>query len=211
MKKSLTLLAISLLSASAHAGRPLSVDDANVNEKGVAHVETFWSRGADGSRTFTVAPTYSPIPGLDLTAVDTRTAAGGPHSQTLQAKLQVTAVQEKGCYFAWVLGATVWQKGDGQKSFIAADGSCNILGGSIHSSLMSTRNIEGKNEPSLGLAWEQNFGEWTGHIESVAQRASKPLVGIGLRKDVMPGLQLDGTWGKQGGKAVFSLGSKYTF
>jgi hypothetical protein len=67
MKKSLTLLAISLLSASAHAGRPLSVDDANVNEKGVAHVETFWSRGADGSRTFTVAPTYSPIPGLDLT------------------------------------------------------------------------------------------------------------------------------------------------
>jgi hypothetical protein len=187
------------------------VDDANVNEKGVAHVETFWSRGADGSRTFTVAPTYSPIPGLDLTAVDARTAAGGPYSQTLQAKLQVTAVQEKGCYFAWVLGATVWQKGDGQKSFIAANGSCNILGGSIHSSLMSTRNIEGKNEPSLGLAWEQNFGEWTGHIESVAQRASKPLVGIGLRKDVMPGLQLDGTWGKQGGKAVFSLGSKYTF
>ena len=165
MKKSLTLLAISLLSASAHAGRPLSVDDANVNEKGVA----------------------------------------------LQAKLQVTAVQEKGCYFAWVFGATVWQKGDGQKSFVAANGSCNILGGSIHSSLMSTRNIEGKNEPSLGLAWEQNFGEWTGHIESVAQRASKPLVGMGLRKDVMPGLQLDGTWGKQGGKAVFSLGSKYTF
>ena len=211
MKKSLTLLAISLLSASAHAGRPLSVDDANVNEKGVAHIETFWSRGADGSRTFTVAPTYSPIPGLDLTAVDTRTAAGGPHSQTLQAKLQVTAVQDKGCYFAWVLGATIWQKGDGQKSFVAANGSCNIFGGSIHSSLMSTRNIEGKNEPSLGLAWEQNFGEWTGHIESVAQRASKPLVGIGLRKDVMPGLQLDGTWGKQGGKAVFSLGSKYMF
>jgi hypothetical protein len=146
-----------------------------------------------------------------LTAVDTRTAAGGPHSQTLQAKLQVTAVQEKGCYFAWVFGATVWQKGDGQKSFVAANGSCNILGGSIHSSLMSTRNIEGKNEPSFGLAWEQNFGEWTGHIESVAQRASKPLVGMGLRKDVMPGLQLDGTWGKQGGKAVFSLGSKYTF
>ena len=109
MKKSLTLLAISLMSVSAHAGRPLSVDDANVNEKGVAHVETFWSRGADGSRTFTVAPTYSPIPGLDLIAVDTRTAAGGPHSQTLQAKLQVTAVQEKGCYFAWVFGATVWQ------------------------------------------------------------------------------------------------------
>jgi hypothetical protein len=37
------------------------------------------------------------------------------------------------------------------------------------------------------------------------------LVGVGLRKDVLPGLQLDGTWGKQGGMSVFSLGTKYTF
>ena len=211
MKKIIGLLAFSFLSVAAQAGRPMSVDDANVNDKGVAHVETYWSRSADGSRTFTVAPTYSPIQGLDLIAIDTRTAAGGPHSQTLQAKLQVTAVRDEGCYFAWVLGATVWQKGDGQKSFVAANGSCNILGGSLHSSLVSTRDGEGRDTPSLGLAWEQNLGARTGHVESVAQRGSKPLVGIGLRKEVMPGLQLDGTWGKQGGKAVFSLGSKFTF
>jgi hypothetical protein len=85
MKNSLSLLAISLLSMSVQAGRPMSVDDANVNDKGVAHVESFWSR------------------------------------------------------------------------------------------------------------------------------AAKPLVGVGLRKDVLPGLQLDGTWGKQGGMSVFSLGTKYTF
>jgi hypothetical protein len=43
---------------SVQAGRPMSVDDANVNAKGVAH------------------------------------------SQTLQAKMQVTAAQDQGCYFA---------------------------------------------------------------------------------------------------------------
>jgi len=33
MKNSLSLLAISLLSMSVQAGRPMSVDDANVNDK----------------------------------------------------------------------------------------------------------------------------------------------------------------------------------
>jgi hypothetical protein len=73
MKKIISLLAISLISVSAQAGRPLSVDDANVNDAGVAHVETFWSRAADGSRSLTIAPTYSPLPGLDLILADSRT------------------------------------------------------------------------------------------------------------------------------------------
>jgi hypothetical protein len=47
MKKIISLLAISLFGVSAQAGRPLSVDDANVNDAGVAHIETFWSRAAD--------------------------------------------------------------------------------------------------------------------------------------------------------------------
>jgi hypothetical protein len=211
MKYLLTGLLIGILSLSAHAGRPLTVDDANVNDKGVAHVESFWSRAADGSRTFSFAPTYSPWSGIDLIAIDTRTLSAGPHSQTLQAKWQVTAARDEGCYFAWVFGATVWQKGNGQKSFVGANGSCNIAGGAFHSSLVNTRDSEGRDTPSLGIAWEHSFGEWSGHIESVAQRSGKPLVGLGLRRDILPGLQLDGTWGKQGGKAVFSLGTKYTF
>jgi hypothetical protein len=187
------------------------VDDANVNDQGVAHVETFWSRAADGSRTLTLAPTYSPLPGLDLIAQDVKTFSGGPHSQTFQAKMQVTAPKEKSCHFAWVLGVTQWQKGEGQKSFVAGNTSCDMGAGTLHSSLVSSRDAEGKDVPSWGVAWEQAMGDWTAHIESVAQRAAKPLVGVGLRRDVLPGLQMDGTWGKQGGKAVFSLGTKYTF
>ena len=40
MKNLFSLLAISLLSMSVQAGRPMNVDDANVNEKGVAHSQT---------------------------------------------------------------------------------------------------------------------------------------------------------------------------
>lgn len=211
MKKIISLLAFSLLSLSAQAGRPLSVDDANVNDKGVAHVETFWSRAADGSRTFTVAPTYSPLPGLDLIAVDTRTLAGGAHSQTFQAKMQVTSPKDNSCHFAWVVGTTQWQKGEGQKSFVSANTSCDMGVGALHASVVSSRDAVGRDTPSMGVAWEQSFGAWTGHIESVAQRATKPMVGIGARTEVRPGFQVDGTWGRLGGKALFSLGTKFTF
>jgi hypothetical protein len=37
------------------------------------------------------------------------------------------------------------------------------------------------------------------------------MMGIGARTDIMPGVQLDGTWGRVGGKAMFSLGTKITF
>ena len=211
MKKIIGLLAVSLLSVSAQAGRPLSVDDANVNDTGVAHVETFWSRAADGSRSFTIAPTYSPLPGLDLIAQDVRTLSGGAHSQTLQAKMQVTSPKDNSCHFAWVVGATQWQKGDGQKSFVSANSSCDMGMGALHANVVSSRDAVGRDTPSLGVAWEQSFGAWTGHIESIAQRAAKPMVGIGARTDVMPGFQLDGTLGRVGGKAMFSLGTKFTF
>jgi hypothetical protein len=211
MKKIISLLATSLLCVSAQAGRPLTVDDANVNDTGVAHVETFWSRAADGSRTFTVAPTYSPLPGLDLIAVDTRTLAGGAHSQTFQAKMQVTSPKDNSCHFAWVVGTTQWQKGEGQKSFVSANTSCDMGVGALHASVVSSRDAVGRDTPSMGVAWEQSFGAWTGHIESVAQRATKPMVGIGARTEVRPGFQVDGTWGRLGGKALFSLGTKFTF
>jgi len=211
MKKIISLLATSLLCVAVQAGRPLTVDDANVNDTGVAHVETFWSRAADGSRTFTVAPTYSPLPGLDLIAVDTRTLAGGAHSQTFQAKMQVTSPKDNSCHFAWVVGTTQWQKGEGQKSFVSANTSCDMGVGALHASVVSSRDAVGRDTPSMGVAWEQSFGAWTGHIESVAQRATKPMVGIGARTEVRPGFQVDGTWGRLGGKALFSLGTKFTF
>ena len=53
----------------AHAGRPLSVDDAGVDEVGHGHVEVWWEgqRGQPG--TVSMAPAFTPIAGLELGAV----------------------------------------------------------------------------------------------------------------------------------------------
>ena len=43
----------------AQAGRPLTVDDANVNEVGEGQVEGWWTRSPNGARSWTVAPAYA--------------------------------------------------------------------------------------------------------------------------------------------------------
>ena len=44
---------------SVQAGRPLTVDDANVNDLGEGHVEGWWTRAPGDSRSWAVAPAYS--------------------------------------------------------------------------------------------------------------------------------------------------------
>jgi hypothetical protein len=189
----------------------MGADDTTTQVKGVAHIETMWSRDTDGSRSLTVMPTYSPWPGLDLLAMENRPLAQGFKEQTLQAKIQISSARYQDCWVAWVLGVTVWQKGDGPKSFLAANGSCDIAIGSLHSSVVSTRDVQGRDVSSLSVAWENQFGPWTYYLETVSQRIHKPFVGFGIRRDVVPGLQLEGMWGKQGSQPVISLGSRYSF
>ena len=110
-----------------------------------------------------------------------------------------------------MVGVTLWQKGDGSKSFLAANGSCDLAMGTLFSSLMTTREAQGRAVPSLSLAWEQSYGPWTGFVEAVSESAHKPLLSLGVRRDVLPGVQLEGIWGKQGGQALISLGTRFTF
>ena len=48
-----TACALALLCTPAWAGRPLSVDDANVDDKGTGHVEAWFARGAGSTNGFT--------------------------------------------------------------------------------------------------------------------------------------------------------------
>jgi hypothetical protein len=66
--KAVFLLMGLLCAFQAQAGRPLTVDDANVNEVGEGHVEGWWTRAPDGSRSWTVAPAYAPMKNLELGA-----------------------------------------------------------------------------------------------------------------------------------------------
>ena len=200
-----------LHSLSAYAWRPMIADDTTTQVKGVAHIETMWLRDTDGSRSLSIIPTYSPWPGLDLVAIENRPLAQGSKEQTLQAKIQISSARFQDCAAAWVLGITVWQKGDGPKSFFAVNGTCDIPVGSLYSSLVGTRDLQGRDVSSFSMTWEHQFGAWAAYIETVSQRTHKPYLGFGVRRDVVPGLQLEGMWGKQGGQPIFSLGSRYSF
>ena len=50
------------------AGRPLTVDDANVNEVGAGQLETWHARQADGVNVWTVAPAYGLMEGVEIGA-----------------------------------------------------------------------------------------------------------------------------------------------
>jgi hypothetical protein len=99
-------LALAFLSSifPAQAGRPLTVDDANVNDTGAGHVETWWARAADGTRSWNVAPAYAPVEGLELAAVMARELRTGHVTQNIQAKFRITPSQDNGCNVGAVAG-----------------------------------------------------------------------------------------------------------
>ena len=96
----------------AHAGRPLMVDDAGVNDAGAGHIETWFERGPGGARAWTAAPAYAPLPGLELGAALSRDTTARATVLRLQAKWQFTRPADGGgCYHAGVLGVARTEPG----------------------------------------------------------------------------------------------------
>ena len=62
------LLLLGTCSSAVWSGRPLTVDDANVNEPGHAQLEA-WVARAGGSTVYNVAPAYAPVDGLEIGAL----------------------------------------------------------------------------------------------------------------------------------------------
>ena len=55
------------------------------------------------------------------------------------------------------------------------------------------------------------MGAVTGHIEAFGERGSKPTMQIGLRSEVLPKVQLDGTVGRRSNDTLDSVGLKFSF
>lgn len=51
----------------------------------------------------------------------------------------------------------------------------------------------------------------TPHIEWFGSEGSKPTVQVGLRGNVLPNLQLDGSVGRSDGITIYTLGVKFMF
>lgn len=213
-KKSLTLLPLALcfLGANAYAGRPLAVDDANVNEKGAGHVEVWVARDSNKVNTWNVAPAYAPIEGVEIGVSYAKARKQGNAEQAIQAKWRITPSQENGCNAAATLG-TVHEKTVGSSPYLVGILTCNSTLGSMHINLTRHNPKDEKSYSSWGVAFERAVGGFTPHIEVFGDQSSKPTLQLGVKTEIAPGWQLDGTVGRdrQNNANVFSLGFKYSF
>jgi hypothetical protein len=196
---------------SVQAGRPLTVDDANVNDVGEGHVEGWWTRGPSGSRSWTVAPAYSPIQNVELGAGMARDPKTKLETVNVQAKFRITPSQENGCNVGAVVGSSR-TTGETSKGYVNALFSCNhVRLGSLHTNLGLFDVSSSQRIGTWGLAWERAYGDVTAHVEVYGQQHDKPTWATGLRTNILPKLQLDGSVGRQAGQNLVTIGTKWMF
>ena len=196
---------------SVQAGRPLTVDDASVNDVGQGHVEGWWTRAPNGSRSWTIAPAYAPIQNVELGAGIAREQKTGLETQIIQAKFRITPSQDNGCNVGAVVGAAR-TTGEASKAYVNALFTCNHAKlGSLHTNLGALDVSSSKSIGTWGLAWERAYGDITAHVEVYGQQHDKPTWATGMRTNVLPSLQLDASVGRQGGHNLLTLGTKWMF
>jgi len=205
-------LALLILGTSAHAGRPLAVDDANVNEKGKGHVEVWVARDSDKINTWNIAPAFAPVEGVEIGVSYAKARKSGTAEQAIQAKWRITPSQENGCNVASTLG-TVHEKNVGNSPYLVGIMTCNTVMGSMHVNLTRHNPKDEKNYNSWGVAFERPMGSITPHIEAFADQGQKATLQFGVKTEIAEGWQLDATVGRdrQNTANVFSLGFKYSF
>lgn len=196
---------------SAQAGRPLMVDDANTDDAGTGHVEGWYARQPGHAHTWTVAPAYAPVDGLELGASFTRDRSAATTSQALQAKWRITPSQEVGCNAAAVLGATQTRGQSGTTPYLNGLLSCNSPWGATHVNVGGQRPSGGPGVATWGLAHERAFGAATVHGEAFGQRLAKPTFQVGTRTNLTHRLQLDATVGRSNRETLLSVGLKQSF
>lgn len=185
--RTFTTFCLALITATpALAGRPLTVDDASVNDAGNGHVETWYARQGGRLHTWTVAPAYAPIDGLELGASFTRDRTTPQSSEAVQAKWRITPVQEAGCNAGAVLGVG-HARGAGRTPYVNGLFTCNSRWGATHFNLGANRTSGNPTLGTWGLAHEHMFGAVTAHVEAFGQRLSKPAFQVGARVDVARG------------------------
>lgn len=193
------------------AGRPLTVEDANINEVGAAQVETWFARQAGGTNVWVVAPAYGLMEGAEIAAALTRDAAQHLNTTTLQAKFRLTPSWLDGCNAGAIIGAAQPSDGSGNTPYFIGVLTCNTEAGSLHLNLGANRQ---PGEPTLrtwGLAFERQIGAMNAHVEYFGQEQEKPVIQLGLRKNLLKNVQIDGTVGHGGGASLLSIGLKYQF
>lgn len=200
-----------LVTGAAQAGRPLNVDDANVNDAGAGHVEIWYARQPGGVQVWNTAPAYAPVQGVELSVTVSRDRTAGLTTTSLQGKVQLSTPKPEGCHQAVVLGLAHPTGQRGATPYATGINTCEVGPGAVHLNLGVNRTPGGPTVPAAGVAWEQALGSVTGNVEWLVQRGAKPTAAFGLRTELMKDVQLDGSIGRSGRDNLFSVGMKFQF
>ncbi len=195
---------------AATAGRPLTVDDANVNEAGRGQLEA-WVAHATGATVYNLAPAYAPMDGLEIGALLSRERGASLSASALQAKWRITASREHGCNVAAVAGLAR-ATAAANAAYLNGLLTCNQPDwGSAHLNLGVSKARRSQGTLVWGIAYERPFLGVTPHIEWFGAERAKPTLQVGLRANFTTQLQLDGTVGSSSGIRVYTVGAKLTF
>ncbi len=199
-------------STASWAGRPLSVDDANVNESGAGHVEMWVSREAGQGNLYNMASAWAPVDGLEIGVLLSRDGAARETLTALQAKWRITPSLEDGCNVAAVLGFARSSGSGESAAYFNGLLSCNgTPAGNVHFNLGGVRRTGVSLNGAWGVAVEHAMGGFVPHVEWFGEQGSSPTFQLGGRAEIAKGLQLDGTVGRTAGNTVYSVGTKIQF
>ena len=196
---------------ACHAGRPLSVEDAGVNDPGEGHLEA-WIAAVEGSGTsLNLAPAWSPGKGVELSASFARSPDRDDGAASAQFKLQLSPPVPAGCHQA-AIGGIGWSRAaSGASPYVNAVSSCDTSWGALHLNLGARRAPADGWLPTWGVALERPIGAQVAHIEAIGARHEKPTFQAGVRRELDRYWQLDGTIGHSNRSTVFSIGFKRSF
>jgi len=193
----------------ALAGRPLLIDDANTNESGHGHIES-WYDSKD--KLFTAAPVYAPIEGLELGAVVSKSNSTNENTHSLQLKKLFTAAQENSCNTAATFGRSAVQSSGNYTLYGWGILTCNSKDlGSVHVNLGLTKENTQSSNQLYGVAFEYSLQSLVPHIEWLHQDNEKDVAAIGIRTELIKNLQIDGSYRVQDGESYYTVGMKYQF
>jgi len=204
------LSVLAVLTGAAWAGRPLGVDDANIDDKGTGHVEAWFSREAGSANVFNVAPAYSPWEAVELSGQLTRDRTNSVTLSALLARARITESRPSGCNVLVALGAQHANPG-GNQPFGYTALTCNRGEFALHANLGAAKPSGGSSYGTWGIALERDHGDLVGHVEAFGQEGVGPTFQVGARKSVARNWQIDGTVGRTAGDTIFSVGFKVDF
>lgn len=228
----LAAIAVALaLAPSAHAGRPLVTEDANVLDRGACELESFAARARerDAPSTRSISVQAGCGIGLDtqlaLQAVRTR---GGEAGDTLalvgKTALRAPTDDSAGFTIAYALGADRPRDDPGWRRFRAETGT--VLGvltaplgvATLHANLGWTRQRSSGTNSTLwavAVEREQALGPVDLMAETYGDDRSAPWLALAARWAVIPErLMLDASYGVQtasGHPRLVTVGVKFAF